>query len=46
MVDGWKGKKGKDSWVAGMEYTKVRAIRDSDNPATTSQELRTSLRLK
>lgn len=45
MVDGWKDKKAKGSWVAGMEYTKVRAGRDSDNPATTSKKLRRPLRI-
>lgn len=46
MVDGWKDKKAKGSWVAGMEYTKVRAVRDSGNLETASKELRTPLRLK
>lgn len=46
MVDGWKDKKAKDSWVAGMEYTEVRAVRFGDNPATTSKVLRTPLKLR
>jgi len=43
MVGGWKDKKAKDSWVAGMEYIEVRAVRDGDNPAMTSEVLRTPL---
>ena len=45
MVDGWKDKKAKGSWVAGTEYTEVRAVRDNDNPATSSKVLRTPLKL-
>lgn len=37
MVDGWKDKKAKGSWVAGMEYTEVRAVRDGDNPVKYSR---------
>lgn len=45
MVDGWKDKKATGSWVAGTEYTEVRAVREGDNPAT-SKVVRTPLKLR